>query len=61
VNRGSDSRGNAERHPSIATLLMPEDVAVFCSPALLEHAPRLRGPADLVAHRLLQHTTRASA
>jgi LysR family glycine cleavage system transcriptional activator len=44
-----------------ATLLMPEDVAVFCSPTLLEHGPRLRAPADLVAHRLLQHTTRVSA
>lgn len=44
-----------------ATLLMPEELAVFCSPALLEHGPRLRGPDDLAAHRLLQHTTRASA
>lgn len=44
-----------------ATLLMPEDVAVFCSPALLERGPPLRAPADLVQHRLLQHTTRAGA
>lgn len=44
-----------------ATLFMPEDVAVFCSPALLQCGPPLRSPADLVAHRLLQHTTRAGA
>lgn len=41
-----------------ATLFMHEDVAVYCSPALLKRGPALTGPKDLSAHRLLQHTTR---
>ncbi|WP_394779550.1 transcriptional regulator GcvA [Undibacterium sp.] len=44
-----------------ATLFMPEDVAVYCSPALLQRGPPLRAPADLVTHRLLHHTTRPAA
>lgn len=44
-----------------ATLFMREDVAVFCAPALLLRGPPLRGPADLAAHRLLQHSTRPGA
>ncbi|WP_394790489.1 transcriptional regulator GcvA [Rhodoferax sp.] len=44
-----------------ATLFMREDVAVFAAPRWLEQGPPLRSPADLPAHRLLQHTTRPDA
>lgn len=44
-----------------ATLFMPEDVAVYCSPALLQRGPPLHAPADLIKHRLLLHTTRPDA
>lgn len=44
-----------------ATLFMYEDVAVYCAPQLLRGGAPLRGPADLPAQRLLQHTTRADA
>ncbi len=44
-----------------ATLLMHENVGVFCSPALLKNGPHLTTLADLPAHRLLQHTTRPDA
>jgi LysR family glycine cleavage system transcriptional activator len=44
-----------------ATHFMPEDVAVYCSPALLQRGPPLRAPADLASHSLLHHTTRADA
>lgn len=44
-----------------AMLFMHEDVALFCSPTLLQSGPPLRGPEDLAAHRLLQHSTRAEA
>lgn len=44
-----------------ATLFMREDVAVYCAPALLQRGPPLRAPADLAAHRLLQHSTRPAA
>lgn len=44
-----------------ATLFMREEVAVYCAPALLDRAPPLRRPADLAAHRLLQHSTRPGA
>jgi LysR family glycine cleavage system transcriptional activator len=44
-----------------ATLLMHEDVGVFCAPSLLRSGPPLRGPSDLLQNRLIQHTTRPTA
>jgi len=45
-----------------ATLLLREEIGVYCSPALLqERVAPLREPADLVRRRLLTHSTRPNA
>lgn len=44
-----------------STLLMAEEVGVFCSPTLLRSQAALHEPLDLLLHRRLQHTTRPAA
>lgn len=53
--------GNGRWNGAQATLLMREEIGVFCSPGFLRHGVRLRAPMDLPKHRLLVHSTRPDA
>lgn len=44
-----------------STLLMREEIGVFCAPELLQSGLPLRKPGDLIQHRLLEHTSRPDA
>lgn len=44
-----------------ATLLLREEIGVFCAPSFIKRGALLRSPADLPQHRLLVHSTRPDA
>lgn len=53
--------GSGDWQEGEAELLMHEDMAVFCSSAILDRGAPLRSRADFLQYRLLKHTTRPDA